>query len=147
MLPSERSPASVLHSTCTLFSSCFFLLLWHLEVLALNLTLVHYTALGLTLGLLGFAAQLEPSPFVTWSGGYADSCSGAMSTMGPGEKILKVNLAWLAIFHLNKVRRTRPKPVRSQDGQVGRWEEPVSLLESLLRVFPLPGPTSGQVPP
>ncbi|XP_012368270.1 isoaspartyl peptidase/L-asparaginase-like [Octodon degus] len=36
------------------------------------------------------------------SGGYADNRIGAVSTTGPGEKILKVNLARLALFHVEQ---------------------------------------------
>ncbi|XP_004646806.1 isoaspartyl peptidase/L-asparaginase-like [Octodon degus] len=36
------------------------------------------------------------------SGGYADNCIGAVSTTGHGESILKVNLARLALFHLEQ---------------------------------------------
>nr|KAF6464008.1 asparaginase and isoaspartyl peptidase 1 [Rousettus aegyptiacus] len=70
------------------------------------------------------AGRVGDTPCVG-SGGYADNHIGAISTTGHGESILKVNLARLALFHIEQGRWdevVRPGDERAEAvGKVNRW--------------------------
>lgn len=60
-------------------------------------------SMGLVFGLFDCCCSVRTSHlFWTGAGGYADNNLGAVSTTGHGESILKVNLARLALFHIEQ---------------------------------------------